>query len=423
GNDYFDDTYFRNGRAEKFSGYCTDVWLDEMLRFIGEDHGNQPFFIYLPTNAMHSPFTVVEEYSKPYLEMGVPEQRAIFYGMIANFDENLGRLLDTLSDSGLDQNTLVIFMGDNGTAAGSNGKGTKDDGFNAGMRGKKGSAYEGGHRVACFAHWPARLQAGRVVDKLTSHRDWMPTLIDLCDLKAPEGVSFDGQSIAPLLLGTPGDWPDRTLFIERQPDDIQPATLESNAVPFAVLTERWRMVNGELYDIQKDPAQSNDVGSAHPEVVAELFTAYEEHYADVMGHGGKPVSFLLGAEQQNPTHLTVRDWHPIDGAVIWHPAQLADDELFINGWWAVEIARPGRYAIRLSRYPEDAPNPMGANSARLRIGALEESKPVNAEDIFVTFEVDLPAGPAKLETWLTDSASGKDRGAYHLRAERIGDTK
>ena len=190
GNLYFDDTYFQKGKPEKFSGYCTDIWCDEALRFI-RAKDVKPFFANLPLNAMQSPFTVAEKCWRPFAAQGIAEERAKFFGMIANFDENLGRLLGLLRDSGLERDTIVIFMGDNCSAAGINGKGGKgEDGFNAGMRGKKGSVYEGGHRVGCFVRWPARFKRGSKVEQLTAHRDWLPTLIELCGLKAPDGVKF-----------------------------------------------------------------------------------------------------------------------------------------------------------------------------------------------------------------------------------------
>jgi arylsulfatase A-like enzyme len=150
GNNYFDDTLRHNARLEKMSGYCTDVFFAAATRFI-EENKDRPFFCYLPTNAPHAPYNVAERYSKPYWDRGVPEQRANFYGMIANIDENVGRLLDRLRELKLEENTLVVFLTDNGTAAGTDAKG---GGFNAGMRGFKGSEYEGGHRVPCFFRWP-----------------------------------------------------------------------------------------------------------------------------------------------------------------------------------------------------------------------------------------------------------------------------
>ena len=198
GNDYFDDTYWHNGKPEKQAGYCTDVWFDGALRFI-EANRDRPFFAYIATNAPHSPFNVAEQYSGPYMGKSVPN--ANFYGMIANIDENMGRLLGKLKALGLEENTILIFMTDNGTAAGFQaGKG-----FNAGMRGTKGSEYDGGHRVPCFLRWPAGgLGGGKDVSRLTAHIDLLPTLIELCGLPQPAGVKFDGASLAPLLRDARG---------------------------------------------------------------------------------------------------------------------------------------------------------------------------------------------------------------------------
>ena len=160
GNNYFDDMYFRNGRPQPCSGYCTDVFFDAALDFI-DAHAQQPFFVYLATNAMHSPFVVPQHYARPYLEQGIPPRRANFYGMIANFDENMGRLLQRLAALGIADDTSVIFTSDHGTAAGYDP--ATGDGFNAGRRGIKGSVYDGGHRVPFFLRWTGSLPAGRSV--------------------------------------------------------------------------------------------------------------------------------------------------------------------------------------------------------------------------------------------------------------------
>ena len=156
GNNYIDDTYFRNGAPLRCAGYCTDVFFAAALDFIS-DPADAPFFVYLATNAMHAPFHVEDRFAAPYREQGIPESRAKFYGMIANFDENLGRLLQRLDELGLAENTIVIFTSDHGTAAGFNP--SSGAGYNAGMRGVKGSVYEGGHRVNFFMRWPRPVAA------------------------------------------------------------------------------------------------------------------------------------------------------------------------------------------------------------------------------------------------------------------------
>ncbi len=126
------------------------------------------------------------------------------------------------------------------------------------MRGQKGSQYDGGHRVPCFVHWPAGgMAAGRDVSQLTAHVDLLPTLIELCGLETPAGVSFDGTSIARLLKGEPAAWPDRTLFVAvNRLDHPEPWRRT------AVMTERWRLVDGkELYDITADPGQMVDIST------------------------------------------------------------------------------------------------------------------------------------------------------------------
>ncbi len=157
GHDCFDDTYKVNETWQKFPGYHTDVWFDQAMKFIADKdkHGDKPFFVYLPTTAVHDPWNVDEKYSKPYLDAGLPEAVAKFYGMVTNVDENVGRLRAFLKDKGLSENTILIFTTDNGTAIGWSANGAKYDFFNAGMRAFKGSEYEGGHRVPFFLHWPA----------------------------------------------------------------------------------------------------------------------------------------------------------------------------------------------------------------------------------------------------------------------------
>ena len=419
-NDFFDDTYYRNGVPERIDGYCTNVFFAECRRFVTEESG-KPFFVYLALNAMHSPHTVAEKYAAPFRADGHSEQRAKFFGQIINFDENLGRLLDCLDTHQLAENTIVVFMGDNGTAAGAGNR--PNDGFNAGMRGKKGSVYEGGHRVACFIRWPRRLEAGQEIEQLTSCRDWLPTLIEACDLDAPENVRFDGRSLLPLLAGRVESWPERTLFVERQGD--QP-TLDKPNGPraryphYAVLTEAWRLVDGQLFHVVDDPGQKRNVAAKHADIVRDLRSRYERHFADVFSDGADYTRFQLGAAEENPTLLTVRDWHPTEGDVIWRQEQLGDDTLAINGSWAVNVVRAGRYSIRLSRFPDDAPQAMGATKAVLRIGGQEFEKELDGMEASVYFELDLPQRHGLLQSWLSGE-DGVVRGAYFVQVTRLSE--
>ena len=418
-NDYFDDTYYRNGQLEKVDGYCTDVFFNECCRFISKE-SDKPFFAYLPLNAMHGPHTVPDEYSEPFRAKGHPEKQAKFFGQIVNFDQNLGRLLKKLDQQQLTKNTIVIFMSDNGTSQGVV-KGDPKNSFAAQMRGQKGSVFDGGHRVACFARWPDHFQPAREIQTLTSCRDWLPTLIDLCDLQTSSPIVFDGQSIATLLTGNNQQWPDRTLFVERQAD--QPRLLGDGkrvgSYPhFAVLTEQWRLVDKALFNIQNDPAQEHDIAKDHPEVVETLKQKYEQHFADVYSDRGVQYErFPVGNAAENPTLLTVRDWHPTKGRVIWQQPHLADNALLINGFWAIDVQTAGNYTVRLSRFPRDAPQPMQANLVKLKIGDHEMEKRTSADDIYVNFELELAAGPALVQSWLSGSDAG-ERGAYFVEIKK-----
>src|SRR5262249_49319913 len=163
-----------------------DVWFDLGMKWIKQGkEQNKPFFLYLPTNAAHAPHWVPAKYKKPYEGKGP----AGFFGMIANLDENLGRLDDFLHAGALWDHTLLIYMNENGGT-----DGVKI--FNAGMRGHKVEYYEGGHRGVCFLRWPAGpLRKPCDLDSLAEVQDILPTLIDLCGLKKPTGATLDGTSL------------------------------------------------------------------------------------------------------------------------------------------------------------------------------------------------------------------------------------
>jgi len=292
------------------------------------------------------------------------------------------------------------------------------------MRDKKGSTYEGGHRVACFIRWPGKFEGGKSVETLTAHLDWLPTFVELCDLKMPVDLNFDGENIAGLLRGEANNGRDRILFVDRQADQLEKwhpgADLKAKYPSRAVLTKRWRLVNSELYDIVQDPGQRTNVAKQFPEVVENLDQAYGQHFRDVTSHGGKYTPFFIGSSEENPTRFTTRDWHHTKGGVIWKMELVENDSLFVNGFWALDAQQAGRYRIRLSRYPKDAEKPIGANKARIRIGEYAEEKNLQPKDAFVNFEMELPKGETLLQTWFMDAETQQERGAYYVWVEYLG---
>lgn len=411
GNDYFDDTYFHNGKEEKFEGYCTDIWFDGALEFI-EANKDRPFFCYVPTNAPHGPYNVAEKYSKPYLDKGVKANQANFYGMITNIDENMGRLMRRLEELGLEEETILIFMTDNGTSAGAAG----------GMKGKKGSEYEGGHRVPFFVRWPGGgLTGGKDIGTLSAHIDVLPTLIDLCGLKKPTGVKFDGASLALLLNGKADRWPDRTLLVHSQRIDHPQKWRKS-----AVMTQRWRLVNGkELYDIQADPAQKNNIADANREVVEELRAEYEKWWTDLSEQFDKYCEIVIGSDKHNPTRLMSHDWHGPN--VPWSQSAVRGAAKG-NGFWAIKVERDGEYEFALRRWPIEAgkavnatidnAKSIAATKARIKISDFDQTKPVGKDAVDVKFRAKLKAGSTRLESWFIDD-KGESRGAYYCYVKRL----
>ena len=457
GNDYIDDIYQRNGEHEQFTGYCTDVFFDEALKFMEEDR-DKPFFVYLSTNAPHNPYTVPEQYSAPYQSQGLSIPLANFLGMMTNIDENVGRLMRKLKQWDLQDNTILIFMTDNGALGGirmkkgdANGFPLKPwDSFGADMRGRKGSPYEGGHRVPFFIRWPhGSLTGGKDLTGLTAHIDVMPTLIEFCGLESPSAVEFDGISLAPLLREQ-ASVSERTLFVEHLGGSYGQPTFEIRPYEIsAVLTSRWRLVFGkELYDINHDPMQRTNVAAHHPQIVAKLRKAHDRWFSDVSRRISEPCRIVLGDEAENPMRLNLQDWYTAKGNPPWYqrgygpfphvgspPAPYVNGSRLVevpgtgqfgpysyvgstpaphvNGKWMVEVARAGQYEITLRQLPTEANCPIQAADARIKIGNVDEAKEVAEGATAVTFTVQLGTGEQSLQTWFTET-DGKSRGAFYV---------
>ena len=441
GNDYFDDIYFQNGEPKAFKGYCTDIWFDQAMKFIEDNKGRQ-FFCYLSTNAPHAPYNVADSYSEPYRDM-VPEYRANFYGMITNIDDNLGRLRDKLKALGIEKNTILIWMTDNGTSAGCrlDRYGFILDGYNAGMRGMKGWEYEGGHRVPFFFYWPDGAFMGcKDVNQLTAHIDVLPTLIDLCDLNAPEKLMLHGTSLKPLLEGKNENWPDRVIVTDSQRVEYPIKWRKSST-----MTNRWRLINGvELYDILADPEQRNDISKDHPTVVQELRKYYEKWWELVSATFDDDCPIVIGTEYEKTSRLTSHDWHGEYCA--WNQG-LIRQGIKCNGYWIIKVADDGEYEVELRRWPKEEDkavidgipgkltgwasnsicrkftsyqggNALDLKKARIKIGEEEQSCNIDhtMKGIFFTFN--LKSGITRLQTYLSN-ANNDPIGAYYVYIRRL----
>lgn len=389
GNDYFDDTYIVNGKHKQFEGFCTDVWFDEGIKFI-KDNKDKPFFAYISTNAPHGPLNTPEEYWKPYDgKPGVADPR--FYGMITNIDDNMKKLVDFLDAEGLAENTILVYMTDNGTAYGH-----KNGGYMGGMRGSKNSEYEGGHRVPMLIRWPnGKIQGGSSIDTLTAHMDFLPTMIDVCELKAPK-IEFDGQSLTPLIYEDGKGWPDRTLIVESQ-RVVDPIKWRKSAV----MTDRWRLINGEeLFDVKADPEQQKDIAKQHPEVVEQLRGSYDSFWADVSREHNLTTYMAIGSDDSPVVTLSSHDWL-LKSYPAWNQNQVAAGKQAVESHWAIEVERDGEYEISLRRWPVEADKPINDGTygkafsfkkAQLRIADVDETMDIPAGAKEVTFKVKLKKG-------------------------------
>ncbi|MBX2850287.1 MAG: arylsulfatase [Phycisphaeraceae bacterium] len=429
GNDYFGDTYEVNGKRQKFEGYCTDIWFNEAMKYVGDvKDKDEPFFIYLATNAPHGPFLVDEKYSKPYADLGVPGSSAPFYGMIANIDENLGRLRHYLNEQGLADNTLLIYTTDNGTARGNfqskEKKGIK--GFNAGMRAQKGSQYDGGHRVPFFMHWPkGGVSEGKDIQALCAHIDVLPTFVDLLKLKKPKGEPMDGLSLKGVIQGDEDSLPERTIVTATQRQFIPPKWEKS-----AAMQGKWRLIDGKaLYDIRKDPGQEVDLADQRPEMVAILRQEYEAWWREMQPSFEKIVRYDLGGAE-NPTTLMSHDWLVEKGSAPWNQPAVKQNKL-MNGPFMLNVKKAGKYRITPMRWPEYVDKPSGVVRADVEVkygtrGLLGQSSSWNTDPTKPIKEVNhqstfnLPVGPAKLTSTLTRE-DGKEFGAYYVEIEYLGE--
>jgi arylsulfatase A-like enzyme len=431
GNDYFDDTYWHNGKPETYQGYCTDVFFEQALRFIRENR-DRPFFCYLSTNAPHGPLNVPTGYIGLYREMDqVPERVKRFYGMITHIDDNFHRLEQQLDSMGLKENTLLIFMTDNGTALGHTV-------FDAGLRGNKGSEYEGGHRVPFMVRWPGgEIGGGKKVEQLAAHFDLLPTLLDLLGLDYDGSKPLDGKSLKPLLYGETEGWPNRILYV-----DTQRGLELVKYKQYSVMDDSWRLVNGnELYHMQEDLGQTRNLIDEHPEVAARLAGAYEHWWKSILEEGVEDRFAYLkaGSPRENPLRVCSHDmrtpllnfWHQY-GAV-----QAAEG----SGIWKVEMVEEGDYLISLRRFPRESGLAINARfAAAPRLPELEHAMPVSQNPGFVeasllmgnvrqsadietaaeevTFSMHLPAGKYDMEAILKDQQGGIHP-AYFVYIERI----
>lgn len=348
---YFDPVLWHNNQQEAYEGYCSDIFADQAIQFI-ENNKASPFFCYLSFNAPHTPLQVPDEYyqkykdidpssgfegdTRPFPEMSEKDKEDArkVYAMVTNIDDNLGKLFKKLEELKISENTLVVFMTDNGP---------QQRRYVAGMRGRKGNVYQGGVRVPFYVKYPAAFAQNKDIETMSAHIDVLPTLAELCKVDLPQDRKIDGKSLLPLIQGETVDWADRSLFFywtRRYPEPYYNMALQKEGYKLVGKTNyNATLEDFELFHLKTDPyEQYNLVLEDKPKATAlkaELDGLYNELITSE-NLVNQP-RIVVGSEAENPIFLNRNDAGGERG--IW-------DQEEIYGTWKVSVEK-GHYDIRM----------------------------------------------------------------------------
>ena len=397
---YFDPTLLRNGEPVETQGYCSDVFTDGALDFV-EANQDRPFFLYLSFNAPHTPLQLPEAYEQQYADLtfdparyqqqGRPlpemserdrDDARRIYGMVSNIDDNVGRVWNRLERLNLTDNTLIIFMTDNGP---------QQRRYTGGLRGRKSSVYEGGIRVPFFMHWPGRLPEDHDVGVYAAHLDLVPTLSQVAHFPPPDDL--DGHNLMPAIEGAPVAWAARPLFFYWQrgiPEPYRNVAVRKGPYKLVGHTGPEAMTeNFELFDIASDPYEQTNLNQTHPDVVADLKQTFDAWFEETLRSPHLGIQRIrLGTAHENPVILNRNDAKGTRG--MW-----AQERIY--GYWDVAVEEAGRYDVTF-RFERKLP---GEGQMTLKVGTTQRSL-VNADTTTTVLKmtnVPLPAGDHMFESW------------------------
>jgi arylsulfatase A-like enzyme len=346
---YFDPILWHNGKTEPYEGYCSDIFAEQAIDFIERNH-KKPFFCYLSFNAPHTPLQVPDKYyqkykdidpasgfendDRPFVKMSEKnkEDARKVYAMVTNIDDNVGKLLQKLDDLNITDNTLVIFMTDNGP---------QQTRYVAGMRGRKGSVFRGGVRVPFYMRYPALFEGEKDIETTTAHIDILPTLSEICNVNLPD-KKIDGKSFLPLINDKKIDWANRSLFFywtRRFPELYNNIALQKGKYKLVGHNDYNAAIEDfELFDIEKDPYEQNNIVLKNKSVANEIKSELDNFYTELINSENlvNPQPIIVGSIHENPIILNRND---ADGARgIW-----SQEEIY--GKWKVSIAE-GNYNVK-----------------------------------------------------------------------------
>jgi arylsulfatase len=347
---YYNPVLWHNGKMEKYKGYCTDIFAEEAIGFI-EKNSQSPFFCYLSFNAPHTPLQVPDKYyqryknidpsagfendERPFPKMSEKDKEDArkVYAMVSCIDDNLGKLFAKLEEMKIADNTIVIFMTDNGP---------QQTRYVAGMRGLKSSVYRGGVRVPFYLRYPAKYKGNKDIETTSAHIDILPTLAEICNAQLPTDRIIDGKSLAPLLKGYQVDWAGRSLFFywtRRYPELYNNISVQKGNFKLVGQTSyNAKTADFELFDIKLDPFEQKNLVSEKTDVAEQLKTELDKLYAELITSENimNQPRIIVGNKNENPVYLNRNDADGERG--IW-----AQEEVY--GKWLVGITE-GVYNVR-----------------------------------------------------------------------------
>jgi len=395
GDSYFDPELIQNGQVVYEKGYSCDIFCDKAIQFI-EKNQDHPFFLFLSTNTPHHPLTVSDQFADPYREMGLSEETSRYYGMISNIDYNFGKIQGKLRQLNLEQDTIILFLGDNGTS----GQHEQEDLYRYGLRGAKSYVYENGIRVPCCWYWPGKFKKGKKVNTIAAHIDIMPTILDACHLQKPSNC-FDGVSLMSLLTDKKQEHLKRNLYFQSN------IGFPNMKIGFAVRTQKYKLLQAarndkeaqemnyqlELYDIENDPFEQNNLVEKQPLIVDDLFKSYNAWAQEMKRSIPDPHYIPVGTDYENPVMLTRLDWKNAVGII---------DLDCSPGYWLIDVRVSGNYRIRLKT----------GKVIKQTVSVFFRMADVEIDDVMLYAETEcilenifLTSGKTELHTWYVENKS------------------
>jgi len=347
---YFDPVLWHNGKQQPYIGYCSDIFAEQAINFISKN-SKEPFFCYLAFNAPHTPLQVPDKYyqmfkdidpasgfendNRPFPKMNEnnKEDARKVYAMVKNIDDNVGKLMKRLDELDLSENTIVIFMTDNGP---------QQTRYNAGMRGLKASVYRGGVRVPFYIKYSSLLKGNRNISTTAANIDILPTIADICNASIPSDRIIDGKSLLPLLKGSDVEWGDRSLFFywtRKYPELYNNVALQKGKFKLVGHTDYSAEISDfEMFDIVRDPFEQNNILNSNAVYATEMKGELEKYFYELVNSPNltNQPHCIIGSDKENPTYLSRNDAEGERG--IW-------DQEEIYGKWRVTILK-GTYNFR-----------------------------------------------------------------------------